>query len=106
MTNVEEFSYRRATSAVPSVEPSSTTMISLRGQLWTIADSIAMPIHLSELYAGIRIETRGVISRIRPNEEDEPSRTKEKPGVNVGDGFAGHAFDAFAVFPPLATIEV
>ena len=34
-------------------------MISLRGQVWAIADWIVSAIQCSALYAGIRMETKG-----------------------------------------------
>ncbi len=66
---------RRATSAVRSLDPSSTTMISLRGQVWAIADWIVSAIHSSALYAGMRIETSGFMMRtgFRRNGERVPS---------------------------------
>src|SRR5262245_28920628 len=53
----------RTTSAVRSVDPSSTTMISLRGQVCPIADSSVWPIVFSALYALITIETSGFMSQ-------------------------------------------
>src|SRR6266487_93742 len=53
----------RTTSAVRSVDPSSTTMISLRCHVWAIADSSVWAIVFSALYAVIRIETSGFISQ-------------------------------------------
>src|SRR5258705_218747 len=44
---------------VRSFEPSSTTMISLLGQVWLTADSSVSVNQCSALKAGIRIETKG-----------------------------------------------
>jgi hypothetical protein len=48
-------------AAVLSVDPSSTTMISVRGQACAKADSIVCPIQDWALKAGIRIDTSGFI---------------------------------------------
>src|SRR5262245_21908197 len=51
----------RAIANVSSVEPSSTTMISVRGHVWASADWIVSAIQRLALNAGMRIETRGCI---------------------------------------------
>src|SRR6266550_8565388 len=51
---------------VRSREPSSTTMISFLGHVWSIADLIVSAIHSWALKAGIRMDTKGFIrSEIR-----------------------------------------
>src|SRR5437016_11680315 len=55
---------RRATESVWSRDPSLTTMISLFGHVCPSADWMVSAIHGSALYAGIRIETRGGMSKV------------------------------------------
>src|SRR5208282_2714124 len=71
---------RRTTSAVRSVDPSSTTMISLRGQVWAIADWSVSAIHSSALYAGMRIETSGFMAR-----PGRPFCLNLAPSVGISD---------------------
>ena len=77
---------RRAVAAVKSLEPSSTTMISLRGQVCARADRIVVAIHSSELYAGIRIETRDVFIYVTagiPNTLLWTSRRRSDPTMRL-----------------------
>src|SRR3954447_26840457 len=50
----------RAMRSVSSLDPSSTTMISLCAHVWSRADWIVERIQRSALYDGMRIETKAI----------------------------------------------
>src|SRR6185503_13281361 len=63
---------------LPSVDPSSTTITSLDGQLWARALSTASAIQRSPLKQGIRIETRSDTTSLMRLEDPVDSRSRNE----------------------------
>src|SRR5262245_31288708 len=88
--------------SVATVDPSSTTTISLRGQVWASADRIVSTIHSEALNAGMRMETSGVMPW--PSRFEGRSDHLQAPLASLQGGRHVQARDLEHPVPPMGPV--
>src|SRR5690606_32715616 len=84
LRNVIRDPYDSRTRGVSSLEPSSTTMISLSVYVCASALSIAAPTYLAALYAGMIVETLGTMCSPPPAASRFPGLRHDAPNDQIG----------------------